>query len=79
MHVRRPSSVLVAATALALLTASPAAAAGPPSETPTGGGCQANGQAIAGAAQTLSPFGQVVRGNAPIADDNAAFFGIFCG
>jgi hypothetical protein len=79
MHVRRLPSVLVTAAALAVLTASPAAAGGPPPETPTGGGCQANGQAIAGAAQTFSPFGQIVRGNAPIADDNAAFFGIFCG
>ncbi|MHA6785701.1 hypothetical protein ACVGOW_32585 [Pseudonocardia saturnea] len=58
------------------------ASAASPSDTPagTGGGCKENGQAISGAAQTVPvPFGQIVRGNAPIADDNAAFFGVFCG
>jgi len=78
MTLRRWSSVLVVPTALVVLTASPAGAE-PPSTTPTGGGCQANGQAIAGAARTVQPFGQVVRTNAPIADDNALFFDLFCG
>ena len=56
-------------------------ASAPPSGTPagSGGGCKANGQAISGAAQTVPvPFGQIVSGNAPIADDNAAFFTVLC-
>ena len=77
MTARRWPSVLVVPVAV-LLLAAPAAAQGPPSETPTGGGCQENGEAIAGAAIVFRPFGQVVRGNAPIADENAAFFDLFC-
>jgi hypothetical protein len=62
-----------------LLGAGSAAAAPPPS-TPgdTEGGCKENGQAISGAAQSLNPFGQVVRGQAPISDNNAEFFNMFC-
>jgi hypothetical protein len=60
-----------------------ASAAGPPTATPagTGGGCAANGHTIAGAAQGLTPFGEIVRDAAPIADDNAAFFSspLICG
>ena len=78
MHLRRLPSVLVSTTAVVLLAASPAAA-GPPSETPTGGGCQANGQVLAGAARAPGAFGETVRGMAPIADDVALFFVIFCG
>jgi hypothetical protein len=56
------------------------AAEGPPPTTPagTGGGCATNGRVIATAAQTLGPFGQLVRGSAPIADENARFFTMFC-
>ena len=78
MHLRRWSSALVVPVAVVLLAA-PAAAQGPPSDTPSGGGCQANGQAVAGAASGPGAFGQFVRTNAPLADDVAAFFDLFCG
>jgi hypothetical protein len=72
-----------AATVLAagLLLLSPAAAHAAPSGTPagTGGGCRENGQAIAGSAQALQPFGAVVRQETPIAPLNAMFFATLCG
>ena len=80
MRLRRWSSALVV-PALVLLAA-PAAAQGPPAETPTGGGCQANGFAVAGFARDpeVRPFGgSIVRGNAPIADENVLFFTLLCG
>ena len=71
MRLRRWSSALV------VLSASPAAA-DPQFTTPTGGGCQANGLAVAGFAGLPGPFGEIVRDAAPIADQNAAFFDTFC-
>jgi hypothetical protein len=43
-----------------------------------GAGCQANGQAVATAAQSVRPFGDVVKNNAPIADDVAQFKDTLC-
>ena len=77
MSLRRLSSGLAVTAALVMLTASPAAADAP-FTTPTGGGCQANGLAVAGVASAPFAFGQVVRTHAPIADDNALFFTLFC-
>ena len=77
MRLRCWSSALVVPVAVVLLAA-PAAAQGPPSETPSGGGCRENGQAVASAAGAPGPFGQFVRTQAPIADDVALFFVFFC-
>ena len=77
MRLRRWSSVLVVPVAGVLLAA-PAAAQGPPSETPSGGGCKDNGQELAAAAGAPGAFGQFVRTQAPIADDVALFFRLFC-
>jgi hypothetical protein len=77
MHLRRWSSALVVPVAVVLLAA-PAAAQGPPDETPAGGGCRENGEAVSGFARMPGAFGQFVQSNAPIADDNAAFFVLFC-
>ena len=41
-------------------------------------GCKENGQAVAGAAHGLQPFGQFVRTHAPINDDVAAFKTALC-
>jgi hypothetical protein len=41
-------------------------------------GCKENGQAVAGAAQALQPFGQFVSTQTPINDDVATFKAIFC-
>lgn len=70
----------VLAGALVLLAPAAAGAAGPPPTTPagSGGGCAANGQEIAGAARAPGAFGATVRGAAPIADENALFFSLFC-
>ena len=79
MDVRRCCTGLVATAVLVLLPTA-AAAQGPPASTPagTGGGCQENGQAVSFAARGEGPFGQFVRGQAPIADDIAVFFQLFC-
>lgn len=77
MTLRRWPSALVVPIAVVLLAA-PAAAQGPPSETPTGGGCRENGQAVAGAASQPGPFGRFVSTQTPIADDIALFFRNFC-
>lgn len=68
------------AGALLLLALPPAAAHADPTGTPagTGGGCKANGQAVAGNAQDLQPFGGVVSQSTPIAPLNAAFFTSLC-
>ena len=79
MNVRRCCAGLVATAALVLLPTA-AAAQGPPEATPagTGGGCQANGQAVSSAARGEGPFGQFVRTQDPIADDIAGFFQLYC-
>lgn len=82
-RVRRAFAVAAAAAGLVLLPTGVAHAASPGSPPPgtpagTGGGCQQNGQAVSGATRTLAPFGTFVRTQAPIADDNAAFFTDFC-
>jgi hypothetical protein len=68
--------------ALGIVVSTPAtASAQPPATTPGQSGvqgCQENGQAIAGAASGPGAFGQVVRENAPIADENALFFTRLC-
>ena len=44
-----------------------------------GAGCQANGQAVASAGQTARRFGaNVVKNNAPIAEDDALFKARLC-
>lgn len=67
---------------LGLVVFTPAAASADPPHTTPGQsgeqGCRENGQAISGAAGENRPFGQVVRQNAPIADNNAQFFGELC-
>ena len=80
MRIRRWASCTAIAAGLVLLAPASAYAAGPPATTPagTGGGCAANGQAISGAAMGPGAFGQIVRGAAPIADQNAAFFTALC-
>jgi hypothetical protein len=79
MRTLRSGVVAMLMTSGALLGAGVAAAAPPPT-TPgeTGGGCRENGQTISEAARTLTPFGQLVKEQAPIADDNAAFFTLLC-
>ncbi len=80
MSVRRWSTGAVVTVGLALL-APVAANAAPPTTTPGQSGvqgCRENAEAISGAARAERPFGQTVRGAAPIADDNAAFFALFC-
>ncbi|WP_336031167.1 hypothetical protein [Geodermatophilus sp. FMUSA9-8] len=65
--------------ALGLVLAAPATASAAP-DTPagTGGGCAANGQAVATAAGGGAAFGQFVSGNAPIAPFVADFFETYC-
>ena len=77
MNVRRWSTGAV--LTLGLVLAAPAVASAAP-DTPagTGGGCKENGQAIAGAASGPGAFGQFVRRNVPIAQDNARFFTELC-
>jgi hypothetical protein len=71
-----------AVLALGVVVFTPATAmAEPPTTTPGQSGvsgCAENGQAISGAARGEDPFGQTVRQNAPIADENAAFFSALC-
>ncbi len=77
VSVRRWSSAVLLSLGLVLL-APAAASAEPPDTTPGQSGvqgCRENGQAIAGAARGDEPFGETVRQNAPIADENAEFFG----
>jgi hypothetical protein len=66
--------MLVALAAAAGLVASVAPARAADQQ----GGCKENGQAVAFAAHAFQPFGQVVRLNAPINDDVAAFKAAFC-
>lgn len=77
--------MVISGTLLALgLVLAPGVAAaatpGPPTATPAGGpgGCRENGQVISGAAAAPGEFGTIVRMAAPIADENALFFEIFC-
>lgn len=80
--MRRVRAIVCGGAVLVGLVLFPAVASAAPGDTPagSGGGCRANGQAISGAARTVPvPFGQIVRGSAPIADDNAAFFAALCG
>jgi len=81
MSVRRWSSAALLSLGLVILA--PAAASADPPDTPGQSGeqgCRENGQAISGAAsdEENRPFGEMVRQIAPIADDNAAFFGALC-
>jgi hypothetical protein len=80
--MRTVRAIVCAGAVTASLVLLPAvASASPPSDTPagTGGGCKKNGQTVSELARgVLFPFGQTVRGSAPIADDNAAFFGDLC-
>jgi hypothetical protein len=68
--------------ALGVVVFTPAAAMAEPSTTTPGQsgeqGCRENGQAISGAASGPGNFGEIVRENAPIADENAAFFDALC-
>ena len=72
-----------AVLALGLVVLAPAtASAEPPATTPGQSGvsgCAANGAAISGGASGPGTFGEIVRGFAPIADENAAFFTALCG
>ena len=80
MSVRSWSTGTVLALGLVLL-APAAASAEPPEMTPGRSGeqgCRTNGQTIAGVASGPGTFGQFVRQNAPIADNNAEFFGDLC-
>jgi hypothetical protein len=66
---------------LGLVLAPAVASAEPPTTTPGQSvvqGCRRNGQAISGAASGPGAFGRTVRGAAPIADQNAAFFAALC-
>ena len=80
MVQRRRASALAAVGLGLVLWSGPAGAVGPPDQTPagTGGGCAKNGQAIASGAREAGAFGATVRTFAPIADENAAFFGALC-
>ena len=83
MSVRRWTAGAALAVGFVLLAPATASAA-PPDTTPGQSGvsgCAANGAAISGAAQALPPgaFGQMASGAAPIADENALFFGALCG
>jgi hypothetical protein len=80
VNVRRRSSAALLTLGLVLLAPATASAA-PPSTTPGQSGqqgCRENGQVISTVASGPGAFGQVVRRNAPIADDNAQFFGDLC-
>ncbi len=81
MGVRGWSTAAVLAVVSVLLAPAAAGAAGPPSDTPAGGGggCAANGHVISEAASGPGAFGSMVRQAAPIADENADFFTLFCG
>jgi hypothetical protein len=62
-----------------VLLSSPGAALADGEAVGGGAGCKANGQAVATAAQTVQPFGEVVvKDNAPIADDVAQFKDTLC-
>lgn len=64
---------------LLMVLATPSGAFADGQATGDGAGCQANGQAVAAAAQTATPFGaNVVKGNAPIADNVALFKAALC-
>ncbi len=81
MSVRRWSAGAVLTLGLVVLAPATAGAAGTPTTTPGQSGvsgCAANGAVISGAAGGPGVFGQMVRGAAPIADENAAFFALFC-
>ena len=74
----RSSPTLSAATAgvaLGLLVAPGGALAQEGAPT---GGCQENGQAVAGAARTVRPFGRFVSSNAPVDDDVVLFKATLC-
>jgi len=67
---------------LGLVLLAPTAASAEPPTTPGQSGvqgCRANGQAVSNFASGPGAFGQVVRGNAPIADENVLFFTLLCG
>jgi hypothetical protein len=67
--------------AVGVVVLAPATASAEPPNTPGQAGvqgCRDNGQAISGAASGPGNFGEVVRANAPIADENAAFFRALC-
>jgi hypothetical protein len=82
VSVRSWSTGAILAMGLVILAPTTASAA-PPVTTPGQSGvsgCAANGAAISGAAQALEPgaFGEMASGAAPIADENALFFGMLC-
>jgi hypothetical protein len=80
VSVRRWATGAVLALGVVVFTPATASAE-PPSTTPGQSGvqgCRENGQAISGAASGPGAFGQQVRGAAPIADENAAFFTALC-
>ena len=60
------------------IVAVPSSALAAGEATGGGAGCQANGQAVAGAAQGPGAFGQIVKTQAPIADNVAEFKAAFC-
>jgi hypothetical protein len=81
MNARRWSAGAVLGMGLVVLAPAAAHAAGPPATTPGQSGvhgCSDNGQIIADVANDPGAFGAVVRQGAPIADENAAFFALFC-
>ena len=79
MRARTWSAATACAAAVLVLTPNAAHADRPVTQSGTGGGCQANGQEVAGNAGEFRPFGaDVVRENAPIAPLNALFFTTFC-
>ncbi len=80
VSVRRWSSAALLGLGLVILT--PATASAEPPNTPGQAGeqgCRTNGQVIACVASGPGNFGEVVRQNAPIADNNAEFFDDLCG
>jgi len=74
----RSWSVGAVLTAGLVLLAPGMAGAAPDTPAGTGGGCKANGQAVAMNARTIHPFGGLVSDNAPIAPLNKQFFTMFC-
>ena len=81
--VGRTRTIIAAAAlgvGMALLPGVALADPAPPPTTPseTDGGCKENGQAVAGAASAPGTFGETVSDSAPIADDVAQFFTVFC-
>ena len=80
VSVRRWATGAVLALGVVVFTPD-VASAEPPTTTPGQSGeqgCRENGQAISGAASGPGAFGRTVRGAAPIADQNAAFFAALC-